>query len=111
MGQHMRKSILRGLMIVILTLAVSSGIVFAGAYEDGRAAYTRGDRATALKLIKPLAAEGNAAAQALLGFIYANGPNVPWDDEKAIKWYRLAVAQGNGGELAEFWERVSDAVW
>ena len=44
----MRVSILRGLMIAILTLVASNGVAFTGPLEDWRAAYHRGDYATAL---------------------------------------------------------------
>jgi hypothetical protein len=47
----MRVSILRGMMIAILTLVVSNRVAFGGPLEDGRAAYDRGDYATALRLI------------------------------------------------------------
>jgi uncharacterized protein len=90
----MRVPILRGL-IAILTLVVSNGVAFAGPLEDWRAAYDRGDYATALRLIKPLATQGNADAQTNLGWMYENGQRVPKDDKEAVKWYRLAAAQGN----------------
>jgi hypothetical protein len=91
----MRVPILRGLMIAILTLVVSNGVAFAGPIEDWQAAYNRGDYATALRLIKPLATQGNADAQTNLGFMYDTGLGVPKDDKEAVKWYRLAAAQGN----------------
>jgi hypothetical protein len=50
-------------MIAILTLVASNGVAFAGPLEDWQAAYDRGDYATALQFIKPLAAQGDAAAQ------------------------------------------------
>ena len=53
-----------------------------------------GDFATALKEWKPLAEEGNAAAQNNLGLMYHNGWGVPQDDKEAVYWYRLAVEQG-----------------
>ena len=91
----MRVPILRGLMIAILTLVVSNGVAFAGPIEDWQAAYNRGDYATALRLIKPLATQGNADAQTNLGFMYAKGRGVPKDDKEAVKWYQLAAEQGN----------------
>jgi hypothetical protein len=48
-----------GAFMVALTLA---GTALAGPLEDAMAAYERGDYATVLQLIYPLAAQGDAAA-------------------------------------------------
>ncbi len=40
--------------------------------------------------------QGDAAAQANLGFLYASGRGVPQDYGEAVRWYRLAADQGNG---------------
>lgn len=66
----------------------------AGPYEDGNAAYSRKDYATALKIWKPLAEQGHANAQFDLGVIYDNGDGVPQDYAEAVKWYRMAAEQG-----------------
>ncbi len=66
----------------------------AGPLEEGAAAYQRGDYATALRLLRPLAEQGDAAAQNNLGVISANGRGVPQDDAEAAKWFRLAAEQG-----------------
>jgi len=83
------------LMMAMLTLAVSNGVASAGPLEDGQVAYNRGDYATALQLFEPLAAQGNADAQVLVGFMYQNGLGIPQDYENALKWYWLAADQGN----------------
>jgi len=49
-----------------------SHAAIAGDVEDGLAAAKKGDFATALRLWKPLAEQGNARAQNNLGFMYAN---------------------------------------
>ena len=42
-----------------------------------------------------LAAEkGDASAQLRMGYLYQQGDGVEQDDSEALKWYRLAVAQG-----------------
>ncbi|HEZ1523300.1 TPA: sel1 repeat family protein [Neisseria meningitidis] len=41
------------------------------------------------------AAQGNAAAQVVLGVRYENGQGVRQDDAEAVRWYRQAAAQGN----------------
>ena len=91
----MRVLLLRGLMIAMLTLAVSNRVAFAGPLEDAQAAYDRGDYATALQFMKPIAAKGDPYAQSFLGVMYENGRGVPQDYDEAIKWYRLAASQGD----------------
>jgi TPR repeat protein len=92
----MRTNILRRLMITLLILSfiVSSGIAFADQFEDSIAAYDRGDYATAVRLLRPLAEQGNAQAQNGLGAMYYNGKGVTQDFKEAVKWYRLAAVQG-----------------
>ena len=92
----MRTNILRRLMITLLILSfvVSSGVAFADQFEDSIAAYDRGDYATAVRLMRPLAEQGNAQAQNGLGAMYYNGKGVAQDFKEAVKWYRLAAAQG-----------------
>jgi hypothetical protein len=64
-------------------------------FEEGMAAYKRGDYATALKKWRPLAEAGDAEAQNNLGLMYADDRGVPQDDEEAVKWLRLAAEQGD----------------
>lgn len=66
----------------------------AGQLEDGQAAYDKSDYVTALGIWRPLADQGNAAAQYNLGTMYLNGIGVPQDYAEAMKWYRLAADQG-----------------
>jgi len=68
--------------------------VRAGDYEDGVAAFDQGDYATALALLRPLADQGNANAQSILGRMYAEGRGVPHDGIIAARWYRRAAEQG-----------------
>lgn len=91
----MRRRIFLGLMIAMFTLIVSNNVVIAGPSEDGKAAYERGDYDLALRLLEPLAEQGNAAAQNVLGTMYANGRGVRKDYEEAVKLYRLAASQGD----------------
>ena len=77
-----------------LTMTLVSAAV-AGPFEDGLAAHERGDYATALRLWRPLAEQGTADAQHMLGTMYANGQSVPQDYAEAVKWYRLAAEQGS----------------
>ena len=45
-------------------------------FEDGVAAYQRGEYAAALNLLRPLAEQGDPGAQFKLGVMYRNGEGV-----------------------------------
>jgi TPR repeat protein len=78
-----------------LIVAVSfAGPVAAGPYEDGLAAYIKGDHATALRLWRPLAEQGFAGAKFFLGMMYVVGQDVPQDYVTAHMWFDLAAAGG-----------------
>jgi uncharacterized protein len=69
-------------------------------FQQGVAAWNRGDYATALQLFRPLAERGNIRAQALLGFSYASGSGVPQDYAEAAKWYQRAADTGD--DIAQY---------
>ena len=69
-------------------------------FDDGVAAYERGDYETAFEEFLPYAEQGDAEAQRLLGVMYGNGVGVPVNYAEAVKWTRLAAEQGNA--LAQF---------
>ena len=81
----------RFLALAIIALAVPAN---AGPWEDGEAAYDRGDYETALKLWRPLAEQGDIRAQTNLSFMYRTGTGVPKDFAEAKKWDRKAAEQG-----------------
>jgi len=74
----------------------SSPDSLAGPLEEGIEAYEDGDYATAMRLLKPLAEEGDAGAQSGLGAMYYQGEGVQQDYTKALKWTRKAAEQGEG---------------
>ena len=78
----------------ILALSLTAPVA-AGPWEDAVAAHERGDFATALRLFRPLAGQGNAVAQFNLGVMYDNGHGVPQDHVLAHMWFNLSAAQGN----------------
>jgi TPR repeat protein len=92
----MRKALfLKVMMAAALVIAVN-GTSIAGQYEDGTAANDRGDSETAIRLLRPLAEQGDARAQSALGLTYEN----LGDEGRAAKWYRLAADQGDvAGQL------------
>ena len=67
---------------------------------EGLAAYKRGDYATVVRLLRPLADQGMALAQFSLGVMYANGKGVPQDLTQAVNWFRKAADQGNADAQA-----------
>jgi TPR repeat protein len=83
----------------ILLLPVIYILLFcAPAFADfakGLNAAQKGDFVTALKEWKPLAEQGNSAAQHNLGWMYDNGHGVIQNYKTAIKYYTLAAEQGN----------------
>jgi uncharacterized protein len=84
-------------LFIGLILAVGGGVATAGPYEDGSAAYERGDYATALRLFRPLADQGSAQAQYRIGLMYYSGEDVAQDLAEAAKWFRKAAEQGYSG--------------
>jgi TPR repeat protein len=70
--------------------------VAAGTFEEAFDANARGDYAKALRLIRPLANDGDAAAQFNLGLMYMTGHGVQQDYAAAALWYRKAAEQGYG---------------
>jgi TPR repeat protein len=66
----------------------------AGPFEDGQAAFARGEEAAAFAIWKPLAEQGDANAQFRLGEMYDLGRGVPRDYAQAAVWYRRAAEQG-----------------
>ena len=84
---------LRGVIVLALALALSAPVLAAD-FVAGLEAYKRGDYATALTEWRPLAEQGDAAAQFNLGLLYQTGWGVPQDYAEAVKWYQLAAVQG-----------------
>ena len=82
------------LMAAIVQVALISGAP-AGPPEDAAAAYASRDYATALRLYRSLADQGDAVAQFTLGTMYTNGQGMPPDNVAAAKFYRLAAEQGH----------------
>ena len=81
------------LVPVLLGLGFS-GPVRAGTTE-GLAAFKRGDYDTAMREYRPLADQGDPAAQVAVGWLYDNALGVLHDDAEAAKWYLRAAEQGN----------------
>jgi TPR repeat protein len=83
-----------GFVIGIAVAFVIAGAATAGPYEDGVAAYEHGDYAKALRLLRPLAEQGNATAELHLGSMYHEGEGVPQDYTASLEWWSRAAGQG-----------------
>lgn len=79
--------------LLALHLFTAPSSVFAG-LDEGLAAFKKQDFAGALREWRPLAEQGEAAAQITLGMLYENGKGVTQDHKEAARWYRLAAEQG-----------------
>jgi TPR repeat protein len=93
-----RETILPHLIRTLLVAALFSlavGTASAAPMDDGKAAAERGDYPAALKIIRPLAQQGDATAQLYLGVMYTSGLGVKRSEKEAAKWFRLSATQGN----------------
>jgi len=87
---------LKKIILAFITAVIFSnpGALLAQDFDKGWAAYKAGDFATALKEWQPLAEQGDAGAQTMLGRLYHIGKGVLQDYKIAMKWYKLAAKQG-----------------
>jgi len=90
----MKRSIKSLLATLVVSLSLAAPVL-AGPFEDGEAAYERGDYVTALRLMRPLAEQGQTNAQYFIGMMYAIGNGVRQDYVEAVKWFRKAAEQGD----------------
>jgi len=101
----MRERLKPSFRVVCTTLALaqllgaaSFSSTYASPLEDelhsGLRALQRGDYATAMRLLRPLAEHGNAPAQHYVGEMYHIGRGVQQSSVQAAMWYRKAAEQG-----------------
>jgi uncharacterized protein len=83
----------KGLFLVVALLFLSPGSAMAG-FDDGSAAFKRGDYDTAFREFMPLALAGNPRAQGMIGLMHEFGLGAPQDDVEAARWYRRSAEQG-----------------
>ncbi len=74
----------------------------------GRQAYDAGNYAAALAALKPLADKGDAAAQHLLGKMYASGDGVGRDYAKAAELFQSSAEQGYAPAMADLGDLYFD---
>jgi TPR repeat protein len=84
-----------GRVASFVILLLSAGhTATAGDFRSGLSAYNRGDYITAFRDWYPLAEQGDASAQAGLGFLLHKGLGVTQDDIGAASWFEKAAAKG-----------------
>ena len=94
-----------GLFCLCAFFLMRAGMALAARGEEkslaaAKAAYKAKNYSLAIKLFRPLAESGDAAAEGFLGRMYGNGRGVEKDYAKAVKWYRKSAEQGNAyGQL------------
>jgi TPR repeat protein len=99
-GQGMkRRAMVGGLIVAVHVLGVAGAA--AGPWEDGMAAYNRGDYVPAIHLFRPLAEQGNPKAQSVIGVMYRKGQGVARSSVHAFMWFSLASARGDAKAKAE----------
>ncbi len=106
----MKLTLKHAIAAIVLVLSFAAPVA-ADPFGNASAAYERGDYTAAMYLFlgltnerqidieavkwRRLAAEGNAAAQFVLGLMYDEGKgDVLQNNTEAVKWYRLAADQG-----------------
>jgi len=89
----MRKSVIIQSLLMIPLLCLVGGVW--ASFQEGEDAYLREDYETAFSEWLPLAEQGNAEAQNMLGYMYRYGQGVTQDFELARQWYRRAADLGN----------------
>jgi TPR repeat protein len=102
---QMIRNLTATLCLTIAVLLGSAGVSWSADLKKGLTAYKSGDYASALREWTPLAKQGIADAQFLLGRMFEQGKGITKDYETAAKWYiraskqNLDLAQNNLGSM------------
>jgi len=97
-----RQFVIGGLVLAGQMLGVIGA--FAGPWEDGMAAYNRGDYVPAIVVFRAMAEQGNAKAQSVLGVMYRRGQGVTRSSIRAFVWFSRAAARGDAKAKTELRE-------
>jgi len=87
--------IARVISAALIFLIGAVPIAQAASLAKERAAARRSYETASLRRTMALAQRGDAHAQAILGFMYANGRGVPQSYDVAVDWYLQSAAQGD----------------
>jgi TPR repeat protein len=96
----MKKQMSIGVVLLAAQIIGSLG-AFAGPWEDGMAAYNRGDYVPAMRVFRAMAEQGNAKAQNLLGVMHRRGEGVSRSSVRAFLWFSRAAARGDARAKSE----------
>jgi TPR repeat protein len=97
-----KQMMIGGLVLAAQILGIAGAS--AGPWEDGMASYNRGDYMSAIRLFRPLAEQGNAKAQSVLGVMYRRGEGVARSSVRAFLWFSRAAARGDARAKAQLRE-------
>jgi len=98
-----KRMVVGGLMILAAQILGGAGAV-AGPWEDGMAAYNRGDYVPAMQVFRAMAHQGNVKAQSVLGVMYRRGQGVSRSPVRAFLWFSRAAARGDARAKTELRE-------
>jgi len=87
------KSIRAALLALSLSFSLLPSIAIAG-LNEGVLAFNNHDYTTAMRVLRPLAVQGDAYAQFVLGMMFLSGNGVAEDYKESARWFRLAADQG-----------------
>ena len=94
-----KRNVIGGILLAAQLMGTFAAV--AGPWEDGMAAYNRGDYVPAIRLFRPLAEQGNAKAQNVLGVMFRKGEGVPKNPARAHMWFSFAAARGDARAKTE----------
>jgi hypothetical protein len=87
--------VVRKILLAIMLVVCVTPLARADSLNAGMTAFRRGDFVRAANLLRPIALRGNASAQAILGYLYANGLGTPQSYLAAVDLYISASERGN----------------
>lgn len=78
-----------------LVISLGASLCFAASLDDAAIAYRAGEFEKAMSMATPLAAEGSADAQLIVGLMYRDGAGVSKDERRAFEMFERAAENGN----------------
>jgi TPR repeat protein len=97
-----KRNIIVGMILAMQSMGTVAAV--AGPWEDGMAAYNRGDYMPAIRVFRTLAEQGNGKAQNVLGVMFRKGEGVPKNPARAHMWFSFAAKRGEASAKAELRE-------
>lgn len=82
------------LLVIAAACPAAAGAEQSHDLSEALVHYARLDYPVARRMLLPMADNGNAVAQEVLGYMYSRGEGVPPDDIVAFRWFKLAALAG-----------------